>query len=641
MHLKQTSDLRAAFAGGVLCLAAFAAGEAGAVPARVRPHTVTQPDGTTITVTKIGDERGHFIVDANGNLVVADGEKGFCYGQVDQNGAIVSTGIQALSTATRTAADPRFNASELIPQAMEIRNASGIIRVSRADRREASNWNTTDCTNPDFRMLFTDFPSTGKNKALVILVEFSDVKFSMENPKQYFTDLLNKEGFNENGCIGSARDFFKKSSAGQFEPEFDVYGPVNVNKAMAYYGQNGGYYDQDLRPEQMVVDACKLLDSEIDFTQYNLDGDNKVDNVYVFYAGFGEADNPESITYTNTIWPHAWDLYTQGKITCRVDGLLIDHYACSNELRGIYSEYPKKPVGIGTFVHEFSHVMGLPDLYDVNYALSQSNVYLYYTPGEWSTLDGGPYNGDGCIPPHYGAFERFSLGWMKPKQFDANETCTLKPIDESNEAYIVYTEKPAEFYLFENRQQQGYDVGIPYHGLLVWHIDFVQNVWNRNSANSQSHQYVDLVEANGLSTHPGSIYDSNYYRKLLAQHQGDPFPGTTNNTSFNATTHPKFVSWSGKETGVSLSDITEQDGNIVMKVVNANPNASVGNLEADNDFFNVWTSEGTIFTGADNARIYDTMGRGYGVATSGKPAKVAPGLYVVVSGNKSRKVIVK
>lgn len=646
MHLKQTSDLRAIIAGGVFGLSIICGGHAGAVPARVHPHTVNQPDGTTITVTKIGDERSHFTVDANGNLVVPDGEKGYCYGIVNDIGKVVSTGIQAVSTESRAAADPRFNASILIPQAMEIREKSGMIRTSRANRQNAAQWNTTDCTDPNFRMLFTDFPTTGKNKALVILVEFSDVKFTVENPKQYFSDLLNKNGFNENGCIGSARDFFIKSSTGLFEPEFDVYGPVNVGKSVAYYGQNSGYYDQDIRPEEMIVDACKLLDEEIDYTQYNLDGDNKVDNVYVFYAGLGEADNPESTQYANTIWPHAWDLYSKGGITCRLDGLLIDHYACSNELRGVYSTYPKKPVGIGTFVHEFSHVMGLPDLYDVNYAMDNKYTYLYYTPGDWSTLDSGPYNGDGCIPPIYGAFERFSLGWLKPKQFGATKEYTIHPIEESNEAYIVYTDRPAEFFLFENRQKSGFDKELPNHGMLAWHIDFVQNIWNRNQVNASSHQYVDLVEANGLSSHPGSVYDNNYYTKLYTQRMGDPFPGSTNNTRFNATNHPKFVSWSGKATNITLSDISENGNNIIVKVTNAdNPTnidpAGVENISNDAETFDVWTSEGSIFTDAKDARIYDTMGRAYGNASFGMPIKVSPGIYLVVSGKHSRKVMVK
>ncbi len=628
MNLHIQNFMKRAIPGLMLGVGLFAASDAEAVPARVRPWAHTQPDGSTLIITKYGDERGHFNVDQNGNLVAGDEKNGFFLASVDANGAIVKTAIRP------SVADARYSAADLIPLALNRRNSK--MRTAPANRRNASSkWNNTDCKNPNFRMLFTDFPVTGKNKALVILVQFKDKKFTTSNPKEFFNNLLNEPGFKENGCIGSAADFFKKSSCNQFEPEFDVFGPVTVSQNMAYYGQNDSYYNQDLRPEKMVQEACTLLDNEIDYSQYDLDGDGKVDNVYIFYAGFGEADNPETSTYTNTIWPHAWELYTSGKITCKLDGKLIDHYACSNEIRGMYSEYPQLPVGIGTFVHEFSHVMGLPDLYDVYYATDNRDNYLYYTPGSWTTLDSGPYNSDGCVPPEYGAFERFSLGWIKPTPFGKSGEYTLNPITQENNAYIIYTDKPAEFFLLENRQNEGFDQPLSGHGMLVWHIDFVQSVWDTNTVNAQTHQYVDLLEANGISKYPSNSYT------LETQRQGDPFPGTTQNTALSFSTIPSLKSWSNKETDIKISGISESNKVIKMQVENANQNAGVEIIGSDSVQGNIWVDAGAIYAEGIDAQVFDMMGRSMGQIHAGSSMTVAPGIYIVATGKQSRKIVVK
>ena len=602
------------------------------MPADPRPYRVTQPDGSELIVRKVGDERAHFNVDERGRLV-AFGEDGVCYyARLNQAGLPEATKVAAKADESAVENPEQYSASVLIPKSLEMR--AGSIRENAANKAfatRASNWNNTNCKDPNFRMLMTNFPSTGNNKALVILAEFSDLAFTVENPKQHFTDLLNKEGYSANGCEGSARDFFKKSSMGQFVPEFDVYGPVKLPQTMKYYGGNG-----DRNAHLMIRDACQLLDNEIDFSQYDLDNDGYVDNVYVFYAGLGEADNPETSTqYTNTVWPHAWNLYLAAGVYLNLDGKIIDHYACSNELRGVYSDYPKRPVGIGTLVHEFSHVMGLPDLYAIDYNSS-------YTPGSWSTLDSGPYNADGCVPPIYSSFERFSLGWLKPKQFGATKDYTLKHIEESNEAYIVYTEKPAEFFLFENRQQAGWDKYLMGHGMLVWHVDFSQNVWNNNVVNNTpNHQYVDIVEANGNSS---ELTNPNY--EALRRRE-EAFPGEKNYTELSFTSKPaKLASWGGKSTIIGLKNIRENDGIITVSAENAenptdvDPNAGIDGVSAEKGTLRVWSGEGMIFA-SEPAAVYTLTGAKIGTASAEKGISVAPGIYVATAGGRSAKIAVK
>jgi M6 family metalloprotease-like protein len=191
---------------------------------------------------------------------------------------------------------------------------------------------------------------------------------------------------------GSARQYFHDTSWGQYNPQFDVVGPYTLSQSYAYYGKNN-----DANVGEMIRDACKMADEDgVDFTQYDNDNDGKVDFVYVLYAGYGEADGGPA----NTVWPHNYDLRYTG-VTCNVDGKTVRNYACSNEI----SYYSKLYNGIGTFCHEFSHVLGLPDLYETNQTPKGLHTLL-----DWDILDYGPYNNDGNTPPAYSAYERFYMG---------------------------------------------------------------------------------------------------------------------------------------------------------------------------------------------------------------------------------------
>ena len=188
----------------------------------------------------------------------------------------------------------------------------------------------------------------------MILVEYTDVKFHTAadgyktDAKDYFTRMLNEDGFNDFGGTGGAAEFYRFNSHGAFRPVFDVFGPVTLSHDMAYYGGNDSWWNgNDLRPEQMVIEACDMLDDEIDFSQYDRDGDGYVDNIFIFYAGRGESSGGSS----DTVWPHAWNLASAGYSNEVHDGVIVDRYGCSNEWES------GRPDGVGTFVHEFSHMV--------------------------------------------------------------------------------------------------------------------------------------------------------------------------------------------------------------------------------------------------------------------------------------------
>lgn len=328
------------------------------------------------------------------------------------------------------------------------------------------------------------FPTKGSPKVLVILVDFPDRPMTFT--ADVFRKMMNEHNFSDYGFRGSALDYFRENSSGVFTPEFDVYGPVRMPQKIATYGENDAF-GNDVAPHLMVEAACKGLDSEIDFSQYDNDHDGIVDNVYIFYAGYGENDGG----VPNTIWPHASSLSNR-RISLTLDGVSVNKYACSNEL---LNGYGATMTGIGTFCHEFSHVLGLQDLYaTVN--IDGDN----WTPDCWTIMDQGPYNNNGRTPPLLTAFERMSLGWLSPFDItrDTSSATYLSPLAQ-NVAYRIKTDNPSEFFLLEYRNNEGWDAHLPGKGMLVWHIDYDKATWEGNTINNTpNHNRVAIVPADGL-----------------------------------------------------------------------------------------------------------------------------------------------
>lgn len=533
-----------------------------AVPAKPGLVAFTQPDGSVINVRINGDEFHHFYTSEDGYYLVEEAGQ-FYYANVDASGATIKSDIKATAASARSQAARNYLATVDMNTVRQTMQRQADARLSRIAQ-------TTRIARPDFAStgvpgiakgpgLFheTHFPAFGEQKGLVILVEYQDVKMTLTDAKDYFTRMLNQPGFSDNGGTGSAVDFFKEVSANQFLPEFDVYGVVTLSKNRSYYGGNGWSGD-DQNPGDMVLEACQQLDDVINFQDYDRDGDGYVDNVFIFYAGRGEASGGPS----ESVWPHSWTLSSAIHYAPEFDGVKVDRYACSNEFES------GRPDGVGTFVHEFSHVMGLPDLYATSYTSS-------FTPGSWSAMDYGPYNNDGNTPPLYGAFERYALGWMEPLVIDEPVNATLPPISSNVAGIVKNTEN--EFFLFENRQQTSWDTYIPGHGMLVWHIDYNQSVWDYNKVNNTpGHQYVDIEEADGTQ--------SEYSRA------GDAFPGTSNVRSFTDSTNPSMKTWGGKGLNTPITDITETNGIITFKAKGGRTTPVPGTtvlepLEADDESF--------------------------------------------------------
>lgn len=580
-----------------------------AIPAKPGIIKYTQPDGTVVEITMTGDERGHLVFSSDG-LLLADNAGRLEYASFGQNGVPVPSGIALGKTTLSEAQKSLLQSPEQIEKWKSVIQSNINKKLTeRSNRRKSiSRIDTQDETNDpqegmkwsvpeNFGLCTSTFPTKGSPKGLVVLVEYEDVKFQYGD-YDYFNRMLNEEGFSDFGSLGSARDYFVFNSMGQFTPDFDVYGPVTLPDNRKYYGANDLMGD-DANAHQMAIDALKILDDEVDFSQYDCDGDGVIDNVFVFYAGQGEHDS----SIKEAVWPHSFDVTSADPYhTYIYDGVILDHYACTCE----HATGDTRPDGIGTFVHEFSHVMGLPDLYSTVY----NNAF---TPGPFQVLDSGPYNNDGLTPPNYSSFERCALGWMEMTPFEegVNE---IPELSESNKAYVIPTENKDEYYFFENRQLVGNDQFIPGHGMLVWHIDYKKSVWDSNAVNNtSSHQYVDLIEADN--------------RKYSVSRDGDPFPGVKDVTEFGPSTVPALVSWNKRNLIFGLSDITETEDGMILVTATSLETELPPYSEPDPDDDNS-SAEGVAAETATGI-YYDLMGR--------QVANPSKGIYI----RDGKKVIMK
>lgn len=511
-----------------------------AVPAYPFSFVVNQPDGTTITVMIKGDEYHHYFLTEDGYLITKSKNDIYNYARVNEKGEIVDTGIKATDLQKRSA-------SEI----SKIANFTKYPDFSETNKMMREKRQIEDSNNS------SKFPLQGSPRSLVILVSFTDVNFTVPNTNQSFTNLLNENNYSANGGTGSAADYFREASNGVFTPSFDVVGPYTLPQSMSYYG--GNISGNDKNAVQMIVDACAAADNNgVDFSIYDTDNDGYLDNVFIYYAGYNEAEGGGA----DTVWPHRWRIvpganYNGTAASITFDGKQLHDYACTSELRG-NSDNGGGMCGIGTFVHEFGHVLGLPDFYATNGA-------NHHTLSFWDVMDAGPYLNQGRTPPTYNSFERFCLGFMVPTLInnDLPQNLSLNPLVTSNEAYLISSTSthnlnpnnpfPREFFMLENRQKTGFDTYLPGNGMLIFRVNYNKTDWNNNGPNNQYDRMgLDIMEADEIAS--------------VLTLDGDPFPGTKNVSIY------EFVLRNGTRIYKKATNIVESNNVISFTLAEVNQN---------------------------------------------------------------------
>ncbi len=515
-----------------------------AVPAkRGTWKTLKLENGTEIRAQLVGDEFGHYWVSEDGTVYAKNGEE--YYHAIDKEAVSKKAKLRRQET-----------------------NKNRTKRLVARQARKAPLY-------------------SGVKKGLIILVNFTDKQFKSEHDNALFTRIANEENFSEGNFKGSMRDYFKAQSFNTFELDFDVVGPVTVSHPYAYYGKNDEY-ENDVHPAEMVIEAVNLAKQQVsNWAQYDWDGDNEMDQIYVIYAGKGEADGGTE----NTIWPHAWSLesaaaYDDGNGAITVNSIKIDTYACGSELEGTGNI-----CGIGTMCHEFSHCLGYPDYYDIDYSGGQGMGY-------WDLMDSGSYNGDGYLPAGYTSYERWTAGWTEPTVLETEDVNVenMKSLQSSGESYVIYNKRNRnEFFMLENRQLDSWDAGLPGKGLLILHVDYNASIWESNQPNDDpNHQHMTWIPADNKYQYSTYMGQKSYTVEGM---ENDTYPYGTNN-AFNKDTQPASKLYNkNSDNTYYLNSSVEQikqnsDGTVSFKFIANHSNSGTGD---DDGPYVKPTIEGAIF----------------------------------------------
>ena len=436
-----------------------------AIPANPTPRVVTQPDGTTLTVSLQGDEYGSWYVASDGSYVTLCPDGYYRYVELDAAGNPVASNRVACDVDSK---DAKMERGALSSETQAIGYRLSAMRQANFEKR---SYKHRPQGAPLKKIARQAAETPVEVRGIVLLVQFQDVKFSENGTVENISALMNEPGNDYMGAIGSARDYFTAQSYGKFQPVFDVVGPVTLDNNASYYGGNDRS-GNDMRPEELIIEACQKASAQglCDMSDYDLDGDGWVDLVYVIYAGYAESSGAPAWT----VWPHMWYVYQGAGRTVMVDGVRLDMYACSSELSGTSGSYMD---GIGSFCHEYSHTLGLPDIYDTQGYNFGMDI--------WSIMDYGCYAEDGRIPVGYSAYERSYCGWLDIEELTTAASVVLPYIGENERAYKVAANEK-QYFTFETRLQQGWDVGLPSEGLMIVKVDYDATVWNNNTVNVSS-----------------------------------------------------------------------------------------------------------------------------------------------------------
>ncbi len=515
----------------------LATSSALAGPARPWKKQVAQSDGTQLTITHRGDEHLHYVATADGLPLVKTAQGTWHYATLS-NGTLVATPQLAHDADQRSAEEQQFLAlNAASPTQLRTLRSERLLKRKASAKRSLNRQLSTKALAGKTSQPVANL--NGSHRGLVVLVNFKDVKFQASHTKQAYNRLMNEVGYTENDNSGSVHDYFLEQSYGKFDVTFDVVGPVTVSKNMKAYGGNDRN-DNDKDPAGMVYEALKLAKQQnpsLNFADYDWDGDGEVDQVFLIYAGYGESSGTDDNPLSDTIWPHEWQLSSAG-YSLSFDGVSIDTYGCSAEL---YGDTGTRMDGIGSPCHEFSHCLGLPDLYDTSNS-EEPNFGMDY----WSVMDYGCYAGDCFKPAAYTAYERWMSGWLTPTELSSAATVrNMQPIELRPEAYVIYNDAhPDEYYLLENRQALLTDSELPGHGLLVVHVDYDAAVWNANTINNTAnHQRCTIIAAD--NSYCGSQY-------IFDDLDGDPYPGADNNHSLTNTSTPRATLYNKNASGQKL-----------------------------------------------------------------------------------------
>lgn len=538
---------------------AFTSLQMWGVRAYPHPKKIVQPDGSTLTIIGHGDEFRHYVTTTDGYTVVKGHDGIYRYAELT-DGHLKASRIKACDIENRSISETNF--LQTIKRALRPSITPAGKRLMRLSSKNDAPFYRRPINGVAVKSLAKQQDAQTRYRGLVIMVNFTDRKFSRgDNSLQLVSDMMNKPGYTYYDdpllggrikCTGSVHDYFNDNSNGRFIPEFDVVGPVDVDADQYYI--NGTERTYELC--QKVIEAA---DHEIDYSRYDSDGDGIVDMFYILYAGYSSSyqGNDERL-----VWPHAGHFEDYDN-EINLDGVGFGRFACSSEIYGWHDDGDMYLDGIGVIVHEFSHVLGFKDHYDVS-------GYLNEDPGSWDVMASGNYNGIlNDTPCGYNSYEKYAAGFIKPRTItrkDNTGTVSLRPLSVADDAARIISMQDSTMFMLENRQQEKWDKYLPGHGMLVWRVDSCDTeYWDLNALNVNGRLHFKLIRATGATR---SLFSE------IEDTDHDPFPGTRNVDNLtNYSIESNLLSDLNYPSPIILRDIQETDG-IISFTPEEDPDAS-------------------------------------------------------------------
>ena len=530
---------------------------------------VKQSDGTTVMLYKNGNGYLAFYTTEDNKVVIPNDNGTLCYAEL-QNGKLVASAFATHNMGERTEAETEYLSSNVLTPAEAA--MADEFKKEEAKEQQGIFKSLTPSTDDGLGSYGVSaggaLPSIGSPKIPVIMVEFSDVKFQDGWTIEKYSRYMNDEGYCEDDSrqCGSVKDYFKANSRGLFNPTFDVIAKVTLSNNVAYYGKNrANGRGQDTNVLQMIKDAVNAsINQGVDFSQYEVDG--RIPNVIVLYAGYGEATGGDA----NTIWPHECDLsVTQGII----GKYRFGSYFVGNELNGSSSSARIQVMGMGVMVHELSHALGFPDIYDT----SKSTTSTDSPYGSWSVMDYGPYEKDSFVPMGYTAFERSYFGWLTIPEISNAESVTLTDpnLSEGTPAVMFRTpDDTYEYFIIENRQPGTWYSSSYGSGLLLQRVKYNPSAWTTNTLNtSTDYKRLCVITAGGRKIGTDAAQADLYGNSVNKKTSFTLFYGTeyTDMPIYKILKNPDgSITFNVKDASLSTTDVVANMDDAYEKVTDVN-----------------------------------------------------------------------
>lgn len=500
----------------------------------------TQPDGSRIALLGWGNQNYSVFETLEGYTVIKDPLTGFYqYAKLSEDkNYLITTGADVGKT------DPKKLRIE-----KHLRGArDGAMRISRVAYEpmgSKSRWEMRRERTKEAQRLASLAPGVfrappkeetkGDYVGLCIPIQFPDDQGSIS--QQDIDDFCNKKGYSGFGNAGSVFDYFFDVSGGKLKYTNIVAPYYTAKKSKDYYTNRD--IPQPERAVELIEEAlADLKEKRFDFSRLSADEEGYIYAVNVFYAGI------RTNNWAEGLWPHSYHLnwpYEVGRNRKVHDYQITD---MGYEL------------SIATFCHENGHmVCNFPDLYDYGRD-DPFNSPQSYGVGIYCLMCSG--GRDRKNPVQVCAYLKYKAGWADKVTPIAEGEHIVKAGEND---FLIKGKSPTEYFLIENRLQEGRDSSLPCSGLAIWHVDELGSN-DFEDMKPKKHYECSLEQADNL-------FDLELKANIG---DGRDLHSQEVNPGFGSSTGPGSKWWDGTPSGLEIIEIGSPGREIRLKSIKKGEN---------------------------------------------------------------------